>query len=534
MILRSNFFASIIAVFALAVVPSAAFAVACKTVPADAPVSPAEQAYRDGDGKRAMELYHSELAANPQDLRLVYGFVQAALSQGSDDEARSVLGQHIPATSAWILIAQSQYALRQGDFDRARQYAFAAVKADVCNAHAHLQAAEMLDFSAMYAQSKKQRLIARTLDQSAPATYWAWLRYQPADVRLKEMKRMADDTRTPAKWREFAAKAVGRLEARTAGGGHNCHLVSANASSKTTMTALMGDGANVRAWGLSVKVNDHATTVLLDTGASGFVLNHAAAEKSGLKMVERGKYGGIGDNGPVNISYAYADRIRIGDMEFSDCLVRVDDRRSVAGTQGLIGTDVFSEKLVTLDYPMREFRIAPLPGTAEQSNSINTDGSSGSDAETAEPTDAYDGPELKDYLNVYLASSKVILPLLLNSKPETMMMDTGSDGTLFDRSKAKEFTSVKLDSSYNGAIEGVSGKVKDVYLTGQVYIQMGPIAQYQNGAMAVNFNGPDEPQLAGLLGSSFLYNLVVDIDYRDARVRFTYDPLHGHNAVVHH
>jgi hypothetical protein len=115
-----------------------------------------------------------------------------------------------------------------------------------------------------------------------------------------------------------------------------------------------------------------------------------------------------------------------------------------------------------------------------------------------------------------------------------MMMDTGSDGTLFDRSKAKEFTSVKLDSSYNGAIEGVSGKVKDVYLTGQVYIQMGPIAQYQNGAMAVNFNGPDEPQLAGLLGSSFLYNLVVDIDYRDARVRFTYDPLHGHNAVVHH
>jgi hypothetical protein len=264
------------------------------------------------------------------------------------------------------------------------------------------------------------------------------------------------------------------------------------------------------------------------------VLNRAAAEKSGLKMVERGKYGGIGDNGLVGISYAYADHIRIGDMEFADCLVRVDDRRSIAGAQGLIGTDVFSKKLVTLDFPMREFRIAPLPGDSEQSTSINTDGSTASEADAAEPTDAYDGPELKDYLNVYLVGSKVILPLLLNSKPQTVIMDTGSDNTLFDSVKAKEFTSVNRDSSYSKSIEGVSGKVNDVYLTGRVFIQMGPIAQYQNGAMAVRLNGPDSPQIAGLLGASFLYNLVVDIDYRDAKVRFTYDPLHGHNAFMRH
>jgi hypothetical protein len=292
----------------------------------------------------------------------------------------------------------------------------------------------------------------------------------------------------------------------------------------------MEDGANIRAWGLSVKINDHATTVLLDTGGHGLVLNHAAAASSGLKLIAHGHYGGIGDDGPAGVSYAYADHIRIGTMEFSDCVVLVDDRRSVASAQGLIGTDVFKNEMITLDFPLRQFTIAPLPH-AESPGGLET----GSDSVTQakDQADAYDGPELKDFSPVYLIDTNFYLPTTLNGKPELMLMDTGSESTLFDATKAKEFTSVHLDNSFHRGIEGVSGKVNKVYTTGDVLIKYGNLAQYQNGAFAIELNSPAYIERAGLLGASFLYNLVVDIDYRDARLRLTYDRNHGHNALMH-
>jgi len=37
------------------------------------------------------------------------------------------------------------------------------------------------------------------------------------------------------------------------------------------------------------------------------------------------------------------------------------ESRSVVGIDGLIGMDVFSNLLVTLDYPLRKVDLAPLP-----------------------------------------------------------------------------------------------------------------------------------------------------------------------------
>ena len=48
---------------------------------------------------------------------------------------------------------------------------------------------------------------------------------------------------------------------------------------------------------------------------------------------------------------AQVDSIRIGSLEFRDCLVRSQDRKDIIDIDGLIGTDVFSSYLVTLDYP---------------------------------------------------------------------------------------------------------------------------------------------------------------------------------------
>ena len=54
------------------------------------------------------------------------------------------------------------------------------------------------------------------------------------------------------------------------------------------------------------------------------------------------------------------------------------DRKDILSMDGLIGTDVFSSYLVTLDYPMRKFLLAPLPprptDAAAPSPVLNTEG----------------------------------------------------------------------------------------------------------------------------------------------------------------
>ena len=47
--------------------------------------------------------------------------------------------------------------------------------------------------------------------------------------------------------------------------------------------------------------------------------------------------------------------------EFKDCTVEVVGKGNVADSDGLIGMDVLSHFLVTLDYPMRKLLLAPLP-----------------------------------------------------------------------------------------------------------------------------------------------------------------------------
>ena len=50
-------------------------------------------------------------------------------------------------------------------------------------------------------------------------------------------------------------------------------------------------------------------------------------------------YGGIGDKGLQSGYTAVADHIRIGELEFQDCVVAVSDKGSVADEDGLIGSD---------------------------------------------------------------------------------------------------------------------------------------------------------------------------------------------------
>jgi hypothetical protein len=61
--------------------------------------------------------------------------------------------------------------------------------------------------------------------------------------------------------------------------------------------------------------------------------------------------------------------LKIGELEFRDCEVRVLDRRSVVGEDRLIGSDVFSSFLVDLDFPVEKVRLTQLPKRPEDATS---------------------------------------------------------------------------------------------------------------------------------------------------------------------
>jgi predicted aspartyl protease len=143
---------------------------------------------------------------------------------------------------------------------------------------------------------------------------------------------------------------------------HACRLVSKVEQTETKLeTVFASDARKMRGIGLSVRLNDRNVHLLLDTGAGGILVSRKVAEKAGLTRLSGLHYGGIGDKGLQSGYTAVADHIRIGELEFQDCVVTVTDKGSVTEEEGLIGADVFAAYLVDIDLPGMQLKLSPLP-----------------------------------------------------------------------------------------------------------------------------------------------------------------------------
>ena len=114
-----------------------------------------------------------------------------------------------------------------------------------------------------------------------------------------------------------------------------------------------------RGYGLRVRLNDRATvTLMLDTGSSGVTITRKLAEKIGSRKLSEQALEGVGKSGPAVGYKAWVDKVVIADLEFHDCFVHATPRE-IAEVDGTIGTDVFSQYLITLDLPAHKLRLEP-------------------------------------------------------------------------------------------------------------------------------------------------------------------------------
>src|ERR1019366_614711 len=235
---------------------------------------------------------------------------------------------------------------------------------------------------------------------------------------------------------------------------HACRLVSKLEQTETKLETMYGaDAHRMRGIGLSVKLNDRNAHLLLDTGAGGIFVSRKVAEKAGLTFISAVHYGGIGDKGLQSGHTAVADRIRIGELEFQDCVISVIDKGSVTDEEGLIGADVFGRYLIDLDLPGMRLKLSPLPKRPEDTvapQSLNSEGEEQANVEQKEdsateqtskqqnpsapssqtprrlPRDRYIAPEMVNWTKVFRFDHTMLVPTNVNdSKPMLFGLDTG-------------------------------------------------------------------------------------------------------------
>jgi predicted aspartyl protease len=546
------------------------------------PPTEADKAFLAANYAKAADLYKAGLASHPGDAEMTMGLVHALLRQQKVQEAADAVKASLAAApnSAALITLRGEVELRQGMPWVAGQTAFESDKLDLCNARNHLLLADLERLSSQYATSRKQLGFAHILDPEDPEIRGEWIHTLSLKQRIAEAEAYlsaprGDDEEDLRHWRMYLES----LKKKASEPHKVCHLVSPTATTEIPFAVLMRDPMHIRAFGLEVKLNGRTSRLQIDTGAGGLLVSRSVAEHAGLKAFSKTEMAGIGDKGYTPSYTAYADSIRIGNLEFQDCSVDVLDSRNVLeDVDGLIGMDVFSQFLVTLDYPMRKLLLSPLPprpGETAQAPTLKTSAvdpdESGASEEPAKdaaqdkppalgtdsglkapaagsnapapaqnavvkpspshgPYDRYIAPEMKDYTPVYRVGHNLILPAALNGKEiKLFILDTGSFATTISPQAAREVTKVRSDDQHH--VKGINGEVKNVYSADEVTFNFAHLSQKAHDVVAFDTSRISKNvgmEISGFLGATTLNLLAIHIDYRDGLVKFDYNPNRGY------
>jgi predicted aspartyl protease/Tfp pilus assembly protein PilF len=284
-------------------------------------------------------------------------------------------------------------------------------------------------------------------------------------------------------------------------------LVSPYKTTEVPLQAFVSTATHMRTFGLDVLVNGKPARLVLDTGASGIVLSRPAAERVGLVRVTDATVTGIGDNSKMSGGYrAIAERFRIGDVEYSDAVINVADQSFVGIEDGLIGSNVLAEFLITLDFAAGKLRLEPLPGYRPGQ----------------EFPDRIVIPQMESATRVFRFGHLLLVPVRVGSATNRLfVLDTGAASTLISYELAAAVSKVNRDDKTG--LRGLNGKVGDVYQTGNLVMEFAGFEQKNLGMTAFDtweLSHRLGTEISGFLGLPVLDLFTLTIDYRDGLVKF--------------
>jgi len=429
------------------------------------------------------------LQAQPISDEAYAGLTRVYLKQNKLREAHETISKGLTvADSAPKHVALGEVLFRDGKIPEAEREWLGVTKSGHTDARAHMGLARVSAAAAQYKQAKREIDEAHRLDPDDPDIQFYWIRSQGLGAGL-------DDSR------------------------HDCRLATDLVPAETDLLLLGGDRSNqIRGYGLTVSVNGQNSKLLLDTGAHGIVIDRKLAQKAGLTKISDTTVGGFGDQHKSAGHFAMANSIKVGALEFRDCPVTVIDKGSVLGEDGLVGTDVFEQFLIDLDFPNKKLRLGNLPKRLEE-----------------DPTEV-DYTSLANrgrpagfsflYTPVYRFGHLLLIPTQVGDSTDQRLfaIDTGAPRNVFSVSTARETT--KIEENPRVAIKGLSGSVKRVYDAEKTALHFANVQQYADKETALSLEAMSDEigtEVSGVLGVLNLRTLDVTMDYRDGFVAFDFN-----------
>jgi hypothetical protein len=530
----------------------------------------ADLLYRAGKFAEAEASYRALLNSDSKLVPAQVGLVRSMLRQQKIDEAFDTANAALAmqSKSAALLAAKGDVQFRRAEMPDAELSYLSAKKLDPKEVRAYLGLARVYRSYSLYRKAYDELQIAHEIAPGDIEVQRAWLNMLPRKERLAALESyLAGSHPDDAEETKWMTEHLEFLKATIDKPVHACRLVSKVEQTETKLETMYAeDGRRMRGIGLSAKLDDRNVNLLLDTGAGGIMVSRKVAEKAGLTRVSALHFGGIGDKGLQSGYAALADHIRIGELEFQDCVVAVSEQGSVADQDGLIGADVFGGYLIDIDLPGMRLKLSPLPKRPEDTvapKSLNSEGEEQVNAEQKEnnandpasndltskdptskdqkspvaaspsprrlPRDRYVAPEMVNWTKVFRFGHAILVPTSVNdSKTVLFGLDTGAFSNILSLRAGRQLG--KVDSEDRVRIRGLNGEVKQVY-SAKATLVFGHLRQPNLDIVTFDLSKESRQtgtELSGFLGFAMLRQLEIKLDYRDGLVDFEYDPKRVH------
>jgi tetratricopeptide (TPR) repeat protein len=519
----------------------------------------AEQLYRSGRFADAADKYQAALKVDPKLVPAQAGLVRSLLREQKVEDAFAAASAALTAqpNSAMLLAVMGDVQFREGQMTGAETSYRKALQVDPRQVRPYLGLARIYRSYSLYRHANDELQAAHKIAPDDPEVQRAWFGQLPTRERIAAIEAYLsaphpdnrEETQSLHQYLDF-------LKAMAERPVHPCRLTSKVDQTDTKLEAMLRDPRHVIGYGLVVKLNDRNQRLLLDTGASGIVIGRKAAEKAGLTRIAAMSFAGIGDKGLQGGYLALAEHIRVGELEFQDCVVHVSDRASITDEDGLIGANVFGSYLIDIDMSDQKLRLSPLPKrpdepeapatlktekTDDESQADSDEKSGeGGDQKTGQsdvkktdvapkrrrlPMDRYIAPEMTKWTPVFRFGHTLLIPTRVNDSPSMLfMIDTGSTTNTLSKQAASQVTKISADP--NSHVKGLSGNVSNVYRAEKATLVFGHLAQKNLDMVTFdlsNLSGHLGTEISGILGFNMLHMVQIKIDYRDGLVDFTYD-----------
>jgi tetratricopeptide (TPR) repeat protein len=468
---------------------------ACPAV-APAELTSADEAYAAGRFTQAEDQYGQALARQPHDLKLSANLVKVWLREGEVSQASAQVDKMLPENpaSAITLVALAEVQLQRGLPWLALDTLKAATTIDPCYARIFLIRSRVLRIDSMYASQRAQIQKAYDIDPTDPDIRHAFLstvspahEVEAIQQSLTTMHDLDADTRGQA---EASIRSMMPLLSEN---NQTCKILPDAASASFSLQPSYQDAKRIDGYRLTVEFAKTKASLQVDTAASGLFISQALAEANGFEAAAGDPPGTV-----------HVDHVKIGPLEFQDCIVGVKDTPFPGKADGFISTDMFASYLVTLNYPDGKLMLDPLPKR-----------------EDVLPGDRVVFPSLSGYSPVYHQQQYLLIPVLLNNKSRRLfILDSGIRYSTMTSEAAHSVSTTKIN--FTNTVQTVSGSTLKTYrdsfdfqlanlsLTHQGHvIELDPSSMSQNGAM----------QAAGMLGFDLLHSFTLHLDYRDGLVK---------------